>query len=174
MSIARAVNAADRLIVKLQISEPPVDVEWVARQLDVSVVYKPLEETVSGVLVKQGEQASIGVNALHHTNRQRFTVAHEIAHHILHPNNPTVFVDQFMIHFRDGTAPASPMEDEANAFAAALLMPARFLRGDFATRKIDASDETAVRSLAQRYGVSPQALTIRLVHLGYLRGYSSQ
>jgi len=170
-NIRNAVAEADRLIERLGISTPPVDVEWVASQLGVGIVYKPLEDTVSGVLVQQGEQASIGVNALHHSNRQRFTVAHEIAHHVLHPNSPTVFVDGLMIHFRDGTVPATPEEQEANAFAAALLMPARFLRRDLTKRAIDASDETAVRSLAQRYGVSPQALTIRLVELGYVRGY---
>jgi len=59
---------------------------------------------------------------------------------------------------------------EANAFAAALLMPEDWLRADLADRKIDLSDDVAVRNLATRYEVSQQALTFRLMNLNLVEG----
>jgi len=47
-------------------------------------------------------------------------------------------------------------------------MPVRFLEKDMVNRDIDLFNDDAVRELAERYGVSAQALTFRLVNLGYL------
>ena len=66
------------------------------------------------------------------------------------------------------------IELEANAFAAALLMPEPFLRDDLQRRTYDMFDESAVKRLAQKYQVSVQALTIRLMELGLLHGLPSQ
>ena len=170
--MGRAAQRARDLLRTYSVEQPPVDVEWIVSQEGLAIVYEPLEDSVSGVLVCREDAASVGVNARHHKNRQRFTLAHELGHHQLHPHSPTVFVDDLMIHFRgEGSIPTCE-ELEANAFAAALLMPQEFLLRDLAERAIDASDESAVRSLAQRYGVSQQALTLRLVELGCLRGYT--
>jgi Zn-dependent peptidase ImmA (M78 family) len=48
--------------------------------------------------------------------RQRFSIAHEIAHLLLHPLNGGVV-------YRDKTFDGSAQETEANTFAADLLMP---------------------------------------------------
>jgi Zn-dependent peptidase ImmA (M78 family) len=71
----------------------------------------------------------IGVNNNHHRNRQRFTIAHEIAHYRLH-HVGKVFNDATPVFFRDTTSAAgqSPQEIVANAFAAELLMPENKLR----------------------------------------------
>jgi Zn-dependent peptidase ImmA (M78 family) len=63
-----------------------------------------------------------------------------------------------------------PREVQANALAAALLMPAELIRTQLRDREVDALDEAMVRSLAQRFRVSQQALTIRLVQLGFVAG----
>jgi len=42
--------------------------------------------------------------------------------------------------------------------------------GEAEVANVDALDEDAVRELAQRYQVSVQALTIRLMELGFLSG----
>ena len=47
---------------------------------------------MSAVLVQKAKTATIGVNALHHPNRQRFSVAHELGHYLMHADRPTVFV----------------------------------------------------------------------------------
>ena len=76
----------------------------------------------------------IGVNALHHPNRQRFTIAHECGHLILHKPQITkeVHVDKALASpmlMRDSVSAAGvdEMEIEANLFAAELLMPKAIL-----------------------------------------------
>jgi Zn-dependent peptidase ImmA (M78 family) len=77
------------------------------------------------------------------------------------------------MHFRaDPTSePADHRETEANAFAAALLMPSAWLKDDLRGRKVDALfGEIPLEKLARRYRVSQLALSIRLVNLGLLAG----
>jgi Zn-dependent peptidase ImmA (M78 family) len=172
-NIVRAQKLASRVLQKYGVQQPPVDVFSLAEKEGIRIVLQELEDKVSGMLVQSAHETVIGVNARHHENRQRFTLAHELAHHHLHPNSPTVYVDGMMVHFRGEDEQASPpIELEANAFAAALLMPEDFLREDLGDRTYDLFDESAVRRLAQRYKVSVQALTIRLMELGLLRGLS--
>lgn len=56
-------------------------------------------------------------------------------------------------------------EIEANAFAAALLMPEPFLKKDLAMVVVDIDDEKQIQSLAKLYEVSDQAMTLRLANL---------
>lgn len=169
----RAQKLAKQVLHKYGVEQPPVDVFALAESEGIRVVFQDLEDRISGMLVQSEQETVIGVNARHHENRQRFTLAHELAHHQLHPNSPTVYVDGMMVHFRgEDTQGPAPIEIEANAFAAALLMPENFLREDLGTESFDLFDESAVRRLAQKYKVSVQALTIRLMELGLLRGLS--
>ncbi len=171
MNRARAENAAKKLLASQRIRRPPVPVERIVDRLGIRIVYHQMEDHVSGMLVRNDRhQPVIAVNVKHHPNRQRFTIAHELAHFVLHKSEAAVFVDEFLVHFRSEARPrkADPKEFEANQFAGALLMPAKLLKRDLQARPIDVSDEDALRSLARRYEVSAQALTVRLVNLGLL------
>ncbi|MCU1283313.1 MAG: hypothetical protein JWM53_6859 [bacterium] len=170
-NIEKAQKFASRLLKKHGVQQPPVDVLALAQDQGIRVVFQELEDKISGMLVQTATETVIGVNDRHHENRQRFTLAHELAHAQLHADTPTVYVDGMMVHFRgeEEHGPAA-IEVEANAFAAALLMPEGFLRDDLHNRSFDMFDEAAVRRLAQKYKVSVQALTIRLIELGLLRG----
>lgn len=172
-NILRAQKLANEVLGKYGIQQPPVDVLSLAQHQGIRVVFQDLQDDISGMLVQSEHETVIGVNVRHHENRQRFTLAHELAHHKLHPKTPTVYVDGMMVHYRgqQGQGPAV-IELEANAFAAALLMPEDFLREDIGDRTFDLFDESTVRRLAQRYKVSVQALTIRLMELGLLSGLS--
>lgn len=172
MPNVRAEREARALLERFRVTTAPVPVDVITRQLGVDLRFEALDTHVSGVLVRRGDETVIGVNARHHPNRQRFTIAHELGHFMLHPDAPTVLVDDAFVHFRgdDITAPTDSRELEANVFAACLLMPEVMLRADLRGQYIDAFDEGAVRALARRYGVSQQALTIRLVRLGLTGG----
>ncbi len=173
--IQKAQKLASLVLEEHGVQQPPVDVLALAQDQGIRVVFQELEDKISGMLVQTGQETIIGVNARHHANRQRFTVAHELAHARLHPTHPTVYVDGMMVHFRgEEERGSAPIEVEANAFAAALLMPEDFLRDDLHNRTVDMFDEAAVKRLAQRYQVSVQALTIRLMELGLLRGLSQE
>jgi Zn-dependent peptidase ImmA (M78 family)/transcriptional regulator with XRE-family HTH domain len=95
------------------------------------------------------EPALIGYFAGGPGDRQRFTIAHELGHLVLHTRR------QFI---------ADP-ESEANRFAGALLVPAHRMdeamaRGDLTLRDF--------AKLKARWGVSIQALIMRGSHLGFI------
>ena len=101
---------------------------------------------------------------------------HELGHFFLHDEQGQgeVHVDrtrQFQIKLR-GPASSQGVDEEeveANLFAAELLMPTTFLERDVAQDGFDLSDDDeAVAKLAKRYGVSAQAMSIRLAYLGLI------
>jgi Zn-dependent peptidase ImmA (M78 family) len=60
-------------------------------------------------------------------------------------------------------------EQEANLFAAELLMPESFLEEDIQSIDVvDLEDEEVIANLARRYQVSTQAMTVRLTYLRYI------
>jgi Zn-dependent peptidase ImmA (M78 family) len=173
-------SVVERLLTSNRVSSAPVPIEDLARALGVNIRRTPAQESLSGFLLRDngGGRAIIGVNTLHHQNRQRFTIAHELGHLLLHTGQE-IYVDGraeagLTVSLRDeeSSAGTNVEEIEANVFAAELLMPATFLHADFASYStLDLLDEDTLGdvlgNLAQKYKVSRQALTYRLVNLGY-------
>jgi Zn-dependent peptidase ImmA (M78 family) len=154
-----------RLLLKQAgVEAAPVPIERVAKQLGIRIERSDLGPDCSGVLVREGGRAVIGVNWDHHSNRQRFTIAHEIAHFQLHDG--TTYVDSgYRLHFRDLEAGSGTKREEieANRFAAALLMPAQWVLEDFRKRPFDlAAEGEDLEEMARRFEVSTQAMAIRL------------
>jgi len=125
------------------------------------------------VFIKNGVPI-IGVNSLHHQNRQRFTVAHEIGHLRLHRDHiaAEVHVDkQFSdaVLKRDGnsTRGTELLEIHANQFAAALLVPKRILLKMLSqlAEDIDIEDERSLEALAKKFKVSKSMLQYRIRNL---------
>lgn len=148
----------------------PVDVKALARRLGVDVIEQDLEDSVSGMLAVRDGQATIVVNQHHAHRRQRFTIAHELGHYCLHRMASNVFIDVSPVYFRDSRSSEGtyPKEQEANRFAAELLMPATVIRDKVNKSPIDAMDDDAVRMLADEFDVSVQSLSIRLTNLGLI------
>lgn len=159
------------LLRKSKIGDAPVDVELVARQLSILVRRTPTDDDISGFLLRHpGGQAVIGVNTLHHPNRQRFTIAHEIGHYMLHQQEQ-IHVDRAVVKLRSHASSKGddPEEVEANGFAAELLMPIEFLKNDVEQMPAtDLHDDRRMQLLAKKYQVSVVAMTNRLVSLGFL------
>ena len=87
-----------------------MDIEKVARKLGARIAYEIGEDDISGALFRLHPPV-IGVNSRHHRNRQRFTIAHEIAHLVLH-------TDGAHADYRDvvSSQATDPKEIEANRF----------------------------------------------------------
>lgn len=166
-----AEAAADRLLRKYLVRKPPVEVEAIAKAEGLEVVFHDMEDQVSGLLITNAEKPVIAVNVRHHPNRQRFTIAHELGHFVLHRSKPTVFVDEYLVHYRARSETPDRREMEANVFAASLLMPNRLVVKDILMKGGDLLDEETVRKFAQRFGVSAQALAIRLDQLGVIAAF---
>jgi hypothetical protein len=94
------------------------------------------------------------------TPRRRFTVAHEIGHHLLHSDGATVLCRPSDVETARGDL--RDREREANRFAAELLMPEELVR-----EAVDRDGPNPI-ALSARFQVSDVAMGYRLVTLGYL------
>src|SRR6267378_7619761 len=162
---------ARRLLENNSIPRPPVPVDELAAALDIDVRSSAGNDDVSGALIRNDDSVVIAVNSAQHENRQRFTIAHEIGHFLLHKGTQVHFDDDFRINYRkaDSTGIATDDEKEANWFAAALLMPEHFLRKDWLRLRLENHAALgAIQSLAVRYKASPKAMELRLVNLGFV------
>ena len=171
--MSRVIEAkADELVKKYR-QTPAIAVDQIAISEGAGIKYDELDDQVSGLLVRKDTEAFIVVNAGHAETRQRFTIAHELGHLLLHRATPGIFVDGAHVQFREdaSTKKFDPREVQANIFAASLLIPEQFLRKELQA-PIDIADDDAIRDIALRYNVSAQALTIRLMNLGLVAGYS--
>jgi Zn-dependent peptidase ImmA (M78 family) len=163
---------AQRLLDELNLTTIPVPVERIPKLLGAQLRFSPLDEELDGMAFIKDGIPIIGVNALHHPNRQRFTIAHEIGHLVLHRDHitNTVHVDKGFLApvlKRDATSAAGTerLEIEANAFAAALLIPRKFLERLLAEKKIDIEGEAALEALAKKFKVSRAMLQWRIRNL---------
>lgn len=170
MAPRRAEAIARRIINEHGIKRPPVPIESLAERLGAQISYSPFDGDLSGMVFRDDNKVIIGVNSLHHPNRQRFTIAHEIGHMLLHKGQE-VHVDRtYRVNLRNdlSSQAVSREEIEANAFAAALLMPEGMLVEDLRGREIDFEGEEQLGVLAAKYEVSLQAFNLRLTNLGLI------
>ena len=137
----------------------PVKMVPIARALGLKV-YKvdSWDDDLSGMIKKTEEHGgksgyAIFVNKHHPNTRRRFTIAHEIAHFLLHKKIIGDGVSDDAL-YRSGLS--STVEAEANRFAADLLMPWHLIN---AAMKQGLS---TVEELAAAFEVSKTSMTIRL------------
>ena len=165
---------AEKILRETETYKVPVPIEVVAQRLNLKTEAAALGDNVSGMLVVEDDRGAIGYNSSHARVRQRFTVAHEIAHFILHlkkNRRSQLFIDPFVIFRRDDNSATGNDKEEvqANRFGAALLMPASLVRKEIKRHGLDLDDEDALVFLAKRFRVSTVAMTYRLNALGLLR-----
>ncbi|HEX6684330.1 MAG TPA: ImmA/IrrE family metallo-endopeptidase [Candidatus Limnocylindrales bacterium] len=131
------------------ISDLPALIE---RHFGLGAVAWPIGKAVSGLCAHGADVAMMLVSSSFPVGHQRFTAAHELAHHLLgDPREVIIESDLFTAN--------TPSERRANAFAAALLMPADGLREVAGSRPVD---EVVLAELMREFGVSYAALLYRL------------
>lgn len=116
------------------------------------VVRYPMPQGPAGALIKIAERRLIVVNSEESPlARQRFTAAHELAHHLM-DEDAEVLIDE--VEQLQGAGGAH--EVRANAFAVHLLVPKEVV-SDRRDELLPADGESIV-SLAMEYGISVQSL----------------
>lgn len=136
---------------------PPIQVVPIAEELGINVyTVKEWPNDLSGKLQKDNKSKSgfsIYVNATHPDVRKRFTIAHEIAHFILHRG---LIKDELIDDglYRSGLSNA--IEAEANKFASDILMPWHLIN------EAINSGINSVEELAAKFNVSNSSMSIRL------------
>lgn len=166
MDTQTARAAARRIVEEFPVRAAPVPVERIVKSRGIVLQYAPLGDDLSGMAFVRDGVRIIGVNSLHHPNRQRFTIGHELAHHELHPEHlrEQVHVDKtFRVMMRDDLAAqgVDPLEVQANAFAAELLMPHELIK-EFVGAGLDLDDDARLDAMARKFRVSTSALRYRL------------
>lgn len=174
-SIKRQIELrASQLATKYGIkSDGSIDVNDIAEKLGLQISEHDLGSNVSGVLYIDKGKGVIGYNKLESEVRRRFTIAHEIGHFLLHRLDNEIFVDHKAFKgsalFRDDKSATGEVrqEREANAFAAALLMPKERVLEEIEKVNFDLADdqEDAIKKLADVFKVSTQAMTYRISNL---------
>ena len=174
MNIEDLENKAEKTLRDTDTLRVPVAIDRVAQRLNLTMEAGALGEDVSGMLIIRGERGAIGYNSAHARVRQRFTIAHEIAHFLLHAKRsgkPQLFIDRYLSFRRDATSStgADREEVEANKLGAALLMPRRLVQQEIRNNELNLDDNEGISFLAKRFQVSDAAMTNRLANLGILR-----
>ncbi len=146
-------------IIKNHQIAPPVDVFSIADELGINV-YKTEDnawpESVSGWIRRLDPNKDIFeivVNGNHSRLRRRFTIAHEIAHFVLHEHKIGDGIQDDVLYRSDLS---TKIENEANGFAAEILMPRHLV-----DREIS-EGETDMRKLSEIFDVSLATMSIRL------------
>lgn len=136
----------------------PVPIDEIIREIGIPLGYEPLADNISGYIERQNGSYRIVVNSNHAPTRRRFTAAHELGHYVFHRDLLGEGVGDNRAYRTEGTerpnANIRPIhERQANSFAANVLMPRH--------RLTNVAHETT-QALAERFGVSQEAMRIRL------------
>lgn len=147
----------------------PVDIRALLDKLDIKVIpydFSNLEKStyksevlekgsILGAVVSTDEKIGIFYNKYDSETRIRFTLAHELAHCCLHPDDVREHIE-----FRSDDKNPDKKEKEANIFAGELLIPEEPLR--YAVENLI---NLNIDILTQIFAVSSNVMNARLEHL---------
>jgi Zn-dependent peptidase ImmA (M78 family)/transcriptional regulator with XRE-family HTH domain len=158
---------AENLVEELQFGfRPAVNLTKIMEnKLRVKTIYYDLSDYGSGIAVNYNNNLAMVIDADEAPWRRNFNLAHELFHLYARNIFPLTKLQQYE------TDKSSLVEDYANEFAAALLLPSKYI--------IDAFNELTflkpivqlidVIKLSMEFGVSAECFLWRLVNLGKLR-----
>lgn len=124
-----AEAAANSVLHQMKIDGLWVDPEAIATSKGIAVKAKPdTAQGVSGMLIKAGDQFGIAyATNIPSRGFQRFSISHELGHYCIE-GHPEALLTNGIHYSHAGFVSADPFEQEADHFAAALLMPERPFR----------------------------------------------
>jgi len=115
-------------------------------------------DSIDALFLKEVDVYYAAVNAKHHPNRQRFSLAHELGHILLNHSpgyyNPDISLDNPPMSQTHNSA-EKMFEQEANAFAGELLVPLEMLKKEFKKTK-------DVGQLSKKFFVSTAVMSIAI------------
>lgn len=159
-SVLERLDAKSRQLVEAAQAQLPVKLSEIAAKLGINLIASTLPSGISGELRPENGQFIVKVNRHDSKGRQRFTVAHEIAHFLLHRDQIGGGIADDVL-YRSGLS--DHREAEANKLAAEILMPRYQIKAkqkEFEANGI--TQEDMVTAMALAFGVSEPAMRIRL------------
>ena len=170
MVLQHIEEMAEKILKESGCFRTPVNVTTAINIHGIKLQEVDLDDEVSGFFIIKDKAPHIGVNKNHSEKRRRFTMAHELGHFLLHSKETPLFVDKTVkVLYRNLESSTGEMvkEREANAFAAALLMPRGLLKIEIDNSDIE-SIGSITKHLAKKFNVSEKAMEHRLTNLGLL------
>lgn len=158
LSFSHRIEPNELAIVREFTRSAPVAVGALAKALGLRVVVATMPLSISG-MIKPSEEDDhfvIKVNRFESKARQRFTIAHEIAHYLLHKSSIQKGVVDSVLY---RSKLSSRTEAEANRLAADILMPRDLVNKAVAEVPSYVDDIDAY--LAEKFNVSRSAMDIR-------------
>ena len=147
-----------------------VDVVQLARDAGIDIVGGVDASTENAHISYDQKQDKyhLWVNQNHAVSRQRFSIAHELAHYVLHRTELRTLGQL-------ARAGSSRLEQEADELAADILMPQGAVETYFNIMKIDPTDITLplIKRLSEHFRVSKEVIILRLREFGYHVPYIS-
>lgn len=173
MSISKSVVDITKEYVEFNASlfeELPINLDLLIEKEGINLISYPFKDDISGVLILEGDKATIGIDKNSNNVRKRFTLAHELGHYKLHAQKSNVFMDNVFFRKKSEgyTSKEEKIEKEANYFAANILMPENLIRKEILELNCDLHDDSTISSLANKFEVSSSAMTFRLINLGLI------
>lgn len=155
------INQSDREKLEKHLNSVPVKLGAIAKEFGIDVQLSSLPLNVSGQIAKTASGYEIKINRHESRQRQRFTLAHELAHFLIHrdviDSMGGTLTDNVL--YRSGAA--EKIEYEANRLASQIVMPEEALK-DAYSRYGENISESMVELLADQFGVSKAAMEIRI------------
>ena len=143
----------------------PIDIfSVIGNQEDLTVVFKPMGDNISGICIAFKNNKIIAINSDMTYGRQRFTAAHELCHLFFHDDLNKVICSKSL-------DTEDKKEIEANKFASYFLVPYSSLRNFIEKnlgKKSGYLEVNDVVKIEQFYGISRQAILWRLLNEGYI------
>lgn len=135
---------------------PPIDLNKICEILDIKVNYELLGSIEALLIVSAGKRNIVIDNSRAiYSQRERFTIAHEIGHYMM-PWHENLQQCDKIVDFKS----EDKIECEANDFASELLVPKSNLLEDIKDKKVTLS---LIKRLAEKYDVSLVVMARRIL-----------
>jgi len=153
-------RAAIALLKRCKISDPPVDLLQIVKQCGLE--YEEVgyfDDDVDALIIPYDGKIVAAVNQNSSVNRRRFSLAHELCHHLYHQDRSMLIESMTVDSPFEGsfteTSSKDPFESEADVFAGELLVPLFMLKKHY-------SPGHTAANIAQIFQVSEQVASIAL------------
>lgn len=160
----RAAQAAGELLQNANVVDAPVDPFAIARGME--IVLRPIDKEnvdFSGCLMREGRMWGILYrNDIKVEGFKRFTVAHELGHHEMTHHHDAIFANGNLHASESNFTSHLWHEQEADCFAAELLMPSDLFTAAIRDTTIGLP---AIKSLSDRFLTSLTSTAIRYAGL---------
>lgn len=148
-----------RILIEKYQKECPIKLGKLANELGLTVKLATLPANISGEIKDIDGEVIIKINRHDVKTRQRYTLAHEISHFLLHRHLLRVGISDDVLY---RSSQSNEIEAEANRLAADIIMPSIHIDKCFKLHFQGKKDAILYELMAESLAVSTIALKYRL------------